>query len=154
MGMTMSVKRTKLDPNIFEQQLQDELMFAMNEIGPILDAVIKENVGTQYYSLADLKKMGHPYSIAHPHPPMNPAIINFQTGEFYESTKRMPPVKEGSIIKTYIVCESWKTDMLTTGTDRMMLRPWMTWLQWNLSRVVRSYFGVAMSAKYKVKVVA
>jgi hypothetical protein len=44
------------------------------------------------YTLAQLARMGHPYSRKHPNPPQDPAIINFQTGRFLHSWRVSPVI--------------------------------------------------------------
>lgn len=61
----------------------------------------KQLSDTKYYSLAELRKMGHPYSRLSPRPPIQPYVINKQSGSFYEGWyridgKKLVSKKDGS----------------------------------------------------------
>jgi hypothetical protein len=75
------------------------------------------------YTLARLRRMGHPYAAARPQPPQNRAIINAQTGTFFRSWKIRGPRKTARGIVTKLVNDSSVGPLLVKGTSRMIPRP-------------------------------
>lgn len=72
-------------------------------------------------SLKDLRRMGHPYARRHGTPRLNPAMINRQTGAFYNAWEPDPQADEwtAAIHNTDPKAELY----LQPGTSRMFARP-------------------------------
>lgn len=63
-----------------------------------------------------------PYSTAHPHPPMHPGFINFQTGRFYRSwVQAFRWYKDSVRVSTFNTAPY--ANALALGTDLMIIRP-------------------------------
>jgi hypothetical protein len=75
------------------------------------------------YSAAALAAMGHPYSRRRPRPPLDPAVINVQTGRFLGSWSWELPQARGGDLTTTVRNNDPKADELATGTSRMIARP-------------------------------
>jgi hypothetical protein len=74
------------------------------------------------YSSARLRQMGHPYRIGGT-PPMDPAIINAQTGKFRAAWRVDPPRKRADGLSTRIVNTQPYAVYLLSGTGKMIARP-------------------------------
>lgn len=79
------------------------------------------------FSLSQIRKLGHGYSRADPHPPLNPAIINEQTGEF-KAGWRIEMFYGGPELGVSggLVNESVHADLIEgagSGASRMIRRP-------------------------------
>jgi hypothetical protein len=75
------------------------------------------------YSSAALAAMGHPYSRRHPAAPLDPAVINVQTGQFRSSWAWRLPQESGGKLTTVVRNDDPKADDLASGTNRMIPRP-------------------------------
>lgn len=89
----------------------------------IYDSVEIASLGP--YSTAHLQAMYRPhgpYSVADPHPPQDPGIINLQTGRFYRSWVQSIRVSAFSaLVSTYNTAPY--ADALADGTDLAIARP-------------------------------
>jgi hypothetical protein len=74
------------------------------------------------YSLAALRRMGHPYARRHAAAPLDPAVINLQTGRFAASW-RLESVGGGLIGGMRVVNDAPYAGYLEEGTSRMIRRP-------------------------------
>lgn len=84
--------------------------------------IAKELSGTRHYSTQELARMGHPYAAANPRPPMDPSIINRQSGTFVSGWGRaLRKVLMGATGTIYnrTPYAHWLLD----GTTRMIPRP-------------------------------
>lgn len=74
------------------------------------------------YSSQRLRQLGHPYRIGGS-PPIDPAIINVQTGKFRAGWIVRPPRKQADGLSTRIVNTSPYAVYLLGGTRHMIARP-------------------------------
>lgn len=146
------VVHQKLDIGAILHDVERAEAVALREVIPVVHEVVKATVGTQYYSLHQLARMGHPYGIGR-RPPMHPGVINFQSGKFYQGMLVSGPSKVGSQLRIYVSSTDEKSDMLLKGTSRMIARPYDKLLQHRLSRVIAPLFGQALARAINIKVV-
>lgn len=78
---------------------------------------------TGLYTTARLEELGHPYATRRPNPPQDPAIVNYQTGQFYRSWRIIEPRKSGNALRSRLVNEEPYARYLLQGTRRMIARP-------------------------------
>lgn len=74
------------------------------------------------YTSAQLKAMGHPYRIGGV-PPLDPAIINAQSGAFRAGWRVRPPRLTSDSLQTRIVNKTPYAPYLLSGTTKMIRRP-------------------------------
>ena len=75
----------------------------------------------RFYSLAQLRKMGHPYATRHPRPPIQAHIINKQSGRLYDSWRiNIKPNPDGMTATVFNTAPYSKYMM---GTRYMIPRP-------------------------------
>lgn len=134
-------------------QIERAQKAALVDIEPVVEKVLLETIGTQYYSLATLKKMRGPYSAINPHPPLPPGVINKQTGELWESRKIVgPTLISGKLVLAFYIT-SRKTEYINKkGTPRMMGRDYVTLLQSRLRRQVARALAGSFAGMIKIKV--
>ena len=103
------------------QAIRSELAWAQRK-----NAFALLQVARQYsegpYSLAELRRMGHPYATRHPAAPLDPAIINRQTGRFAASW-RLEEVTAGDGSMLRLTNDAPYAGFLKTGTRFMIARP-------------------------------
>lgn len=75
----------------------------------------------RFFSLGQLKAMGHPYAKRDPRPPVRPHIINRQGGQFYQSWKRQ--VRQFGDGVTATVYNTAPHSRYMLGTKLMIERP-------------------------------
>lgn len=92
--------------------------------------LLRQVVGTQYASLAELRDMGHPYGRitvegkTRQAPPMPPGYINRQSGDFAASFTWELPRKRGNQIIVEVQSDDADLEqILITGTPTMVPRP-------------------------------
>lgn len=127
--------RQRTDTGRFVNALNDTVLREMQSLMPVIREEVKKAVGTQYYSLQQLKQMGHPYGLLNPSPPLPPGIINRQSGEFYNNMIIAPPRIVRDRITISIDAQSWKRDMLL-HPSRMIARPYDIYLHQRLKRII------------------
>jgi hypothetical protein len=122
---------------------------SLNEVRPLITSVMTKTVGTQYFSLATLKEMGHPYK---DHAPggLHPGVINVQTGEFFQGFRITVPKIIGGTITIYIENDSWKGQVLL-HPNHMIARPWESYLMWHLQRTVNPRLTALMANKFRMR---
>ncbi len=156
MKPTIRVRWTKLPVDkIVEQVTRIELESLVALKGPI-QQVIQRNVGTQYFTLADLKRMGHPYKVGGDGRPggLPSGVINRQSGGFYESLIIRGPLLLGRdrvAITVYSRGDKVLGDWLLTGTGRMKGRPWTSHLRTEIFKVVSPVIA-AMEKRIRLRV--
>lgn len=143
MGLTGKVRWTKLPIDQILQQITALEMETLSSLkGPIKD-VIERNIGTQYFSLAELKAMHHPYRIGGPGRPggIPAGVVNLQSGDFYSSIVLRGPLKLGQdqvAITVYSRGEKELGGWLLNGTHGkhpMQGRPWTNHLRTEIFKV-------------------
>lgn len=134
--ITITVTQNRDTRGRFIRMFDQQVYAAMSSVIPMIEQEMVTCLGTQYYSLLQLKAMGHPYSRSHPNPPTPPGVINRQTGEFFAGLSVRAPKASGSLIMLQIVSRSWKSDLLLHGTARMIDRPYDRELKKRLDSVV------------------
>jgi hypothetical protein len=151
MGMKLlkSGRVPKLELNRLWKGIQQAESETLEAIKPIVNEILVKNVGTQYYSLAALKRMGHPYKNRAPGG-LAPGIINVQSGEFFRSFKLTGPVASGQRMTLYIENNSWKAEMLL-HPGNMIPRPWDSYLMWHLQRAITPKLGAIFASKFKFR---
>lgn len=121
----------------------------LNAAKPIINEVLRFVVGTRYYSLKALAKMGHPYA-THAPGGLNAGIINVQSGEFFKSFRLLGPVVTGTRAILYVTTSSWKASLLIAG-GKMIPRNWNTYLMWHLQRALRPKLGPMFASRLKLR---
>jgi hypothetical protein len=122
----------------------------LNAARPVIDEVIRYVVGTRYYDLKSLAKMGHPYA-THAPGGLHPGIINVQSGEFFKSFRMIGPEITKTKAVLYVSCSSWKGNLLLAGGGRMIPRPWDTYLMWHLQRALKPKLGAMFAQHLKLR---
>lgn len=128
---------------------------ALIDVKAFAQEIVKDTVGTQYYSLATLRKMQHPYSVTTPMPPMPPGVINLQSGGFYRSLHWLDPKPTGiggATIQFYSSDEE-KSGWLIGGNGRMMARPYDALLRQRIYRGITRKLDSAIRSHARVKFV-
>ncbi len=125
--LTVTATRQRTDQGQFMRKFNDAVYQGMLEMTPMIREELVKAVGTQYYSLNQLKLMGHPYSVLNPNPPLPPGIINRQSGEFYRGMVITPPRIVKNTVTISVDSQSWKRDMLL-HPSRMIARPYDIYL--------------------------
>lgn len=127
---------------------------ALIDVKAFAQEIVKTTIGTQYYSLATLRLMGHPYSVTNPQPPMPPGVINMQSGEFYRSFQWLDPTPgvNGATIQFYSDDED-KSGWLVGGNGRMTARPYDALLRARVYRNITAKLDVAIRSHARVKFV-
>jgi len=151
--MAMKLLKTgrvpKLELNKVWSSVVQAEVDTLASIRPVVDDILVKNVGTQYYSLAALKKMGHPYKNRAPGG-LAPGIINVQSGDFFRSFRLTGPTISGQQVILYIENDSWKGEMLL-HPHNMIARPWESYLMWHLQRAIAPRLGAIFAAKFKFR---
>lgn len=143
-------KVPKLELNRVWQDIQQAEKETLNAARPVIDEVIRFCVGTRYYSLQTLAKMGHPYASGTPGG-LHPGIINVQSGEFFRGFRILGPEVDRSKAVLYVTNQSWKAGLLLAGNGRMIPRPWDTYLMWHLQRALRPKLGAMFASRLKLR---
>lgn len=134
------------------KQFENAEIEALNIVKPVIQSVLIATVGTQFYSLTQLRQLGHPYSILHPAPPMPPGVINRQSGRFFESIVVTSPVRIGTrVVLSVYAGDQERVDQLIKG-GRSIPRPYVLLLQARMRRQVDRALGEALAGIVKVKV--
>lgn len=119
--------RTILRVRRASRYMRDFTPEVMNEWGELLLAECRQNSGTQYYSLDELRMLGHPYGLPTAAAPWRSvdclgfpdAIINWQTGDFH-SQWGLQVTTEGSEATAEVVNTSEHARYLTRFGTRFM----------------------------------
>lgn len=103
------------------KRLQREVDAALVSIGG--EGVRQARVSSSGpYSLAMLRRMGHPYSRRRPRPPMDPGIVNRQTGRFLRAWGRSDAHWDSGRRTVNVANFSDRAEYMF-GTRRMIARP-------------------------------
>ena len=158
MGITGKVRWTKLPIARIIEQIEAVEIETLSSLKEPIRAVIERNVGTQYFSLAALKSMGHPYRIGGPGRPggIPAGAVNRQSGGFFASFRIRGPL---SVSGDRITISVYNTGgykvlggYLAEGTERMQGRPWATQLESEIFKVVSPVIA-GMQKRLKLKVI-
>jgi hypothetical protein len=106
-----------------------------------IQEVLNRNIGTQYFTLSDLRQMGHPYKIGGSGRPggLPIGIINRQSGEFYHSLIIRGPLaisRNRVSITVYSRGEKPLGNWLLSGTNKMQSRPWTKHLRTEIFKII------------------
>lgn len=151
--------KLKLDenwsPQAFLADFREAQRAALIDVKAFAQEIVKDTVGTQYYSLATLRKMHHPYSVTTPLPPMPPGVINLQSGAFYRSLHWLNPVSsgQGSATIQFYSSDEEKSGWLVGGNGRMMARPYDALLRQRIYRGITRQLDAAIRNHARVKFV-
>jgi len=104
---------------------------------------IARELSSGRFSAAQLALLSHPYRIGG-HPPQDPAIINWQTGEFYRGWRVIGPRAAGGTLTTKLVNESPQARALERGTSRMIARPILIRIQERVQARRRTLYRAAI----------
>ena len=105
----------------------DREVEALSAIQPAAEAMLDIYAGgTQYYSLAQLKAMDHPFSIRHG--TATSKMISRQSGVYRAGFQVGPPIIQANSVRLNLRMVSDRTkeldELLEGGTSRMVARPW------------------------------
>lgn len=128
---------------------EDASIQGLREIRPLIEEVLVKVVGTQYYSLATLRKMGHPYKSKAPGG-LKPGVINVQSGDFFRAFKVIGPVRATGAVTIWVENDSSTGERLEAG-GRMIKRPWKSYLMWNLYRAINPVLGPLIAKNIKIR---
>ena len=81
-----------------------------------------------------LRKMGSPYATRNPRPPGDPAVINRQSGRFYQGWRVVAPRNQGAHTITRLENTSAHARYLHAGTRKMIARPILSRIREGISR--------------------
>lgn len=153
MSINASLIWKGFDQQAIIAQLERNQIAALQASVPLIESTLLTTVGTQYYSLLQLRKLGYPYKVGG-RPPMPPGVINKQSGQFFRSIRVVGPTKIGSliVIQVYSVDEdrAWQL----AGTPREIPRPYKALLQSRLRQQAARQVASISQSLIKVKVAA
>lgn len=156
--LTIKVRWTKLNVNRMMSAVEAEAVSALNGARSLARSILIRNIGTQYFSLQQLRGLGHPYSWFGSGRPGNlPAgIVNRQSGGFYQSffIRVAPTGKRVSLLVGQTGPEQMQGLWLSEGTSRMRGRNWQGHLRAELARVIRPYIAKNLEQRLKLTVKA
>jgi hypothetical protein len=150
---------TKMNTEAILGRLAVEIAQGLSELKVPIKSVIARNVGTQYFTLSDLARLGHPYRLGGGGRPggLPAGVVNRQSGEFYRSIVVRGPLisKDRILITVFSRGEKEKGDWLLTGTGRMRGRSWTTQLNKEIQAVIMpamARIAAGMRTRLRVKV--
>ena len=153
MKMTINSKFTGLPMDKILQEVNAIEMEALVPMKAAIQEVLVKNVGTQYFSLAELKALKHPYRIGGPGG-MPKGIVNLQTGGFFASFRIRGPLagRDRNTVTVYNtggykVLGEW----LLYGTKRMQGRPWAINLYTEIYKVTEPFMA-EMTKRLRLRV--
>lgn len=153
MSVSATLTWKGLDIKGITAQLEANQLAGLARIVPVLQNTLLTTIGTQYFSLSQLRRMGYPYSPERK-APMPPGVVNRQSGRFYESVRVVGPTKIGSliVIQVYSVDEdrAWQL----AGTEHEIPRPYKALLQARLRQRTARQVAELTASMFKIKVAA
>ena len=142
--VALKAKGTRLDTSSLMKEIEESQITTLKQLAPMFEKVIKRNVGTRYFSLAQLKAMGHPYGTK-PQDTGRPGglpagVVNYQSGGFYNSFKILGPRRSPGRVGIYISLTGRGESLgklLEEGDPkhRMRGRPWQEHLNRELLKL-------------------
>lgn len=131
--------------------LATQQMAQLEAIRPAIESVIRETVGTQYYSESALRLAGYPYRIGGT-PPMPPGVINKQTGRFANSIRVIGPTRIGNMVVFNVISLAEDRAWQLGGTEDTIERPYKLLLQARLRRAAAKQFDDITRSTLRIKV--
>jgi hypothetical protein len=157
-NLGIKVRWTKLDANRLMAAVEGEAISAMEGARKLARSILIRNVGTQYFSLEQLRGLGYPYSHRSSSRPGNlpDGIVNRQSGGFYKSffIRVAPTGKRVSLLVGQSGAEQMQGLWLQEGTTRMRGRNWQRQLRLEMARVIRPYLAKTLNERLKLTVKA
>jgi hypothetical protein len=155
--VTIKVKWTKLNVDAIVRQAEAVEKDAMRAAKAMVRSVLVRNIGTQYFDLWQLHKLGHPYGYGRSGRPggIPAGVVNRQSGRFYRDFFIRGPLHTGKRISITVGQNGWgqiQGEWLAAGTDRMRGRPWQKHLQKEISKVVRPYLFKTLNERLRLTV--
>lgn len=131
--------------------LEAQQMVQLEAVRPIIETVIRETVGTQYYSESALRLAGYPYRIGGT-PPMPAGVINKQTGRFASSIRVIGPTKIGNMVVFNVISLDEDRTWQLGGTKDSIERPYKILLQARLRRAAAKQLDDITRNTLRIKV--
>jgi hypothetical protein len=150
MSISASLEFRPLNRREIMDRITSEQMAALVTMEPVISGIITETIGTQYYTLEDLRKMKYPYRVGG-QPPMPPGVINMQTGRFFKATRITGPTRIGDLVILQVINMDEDRARQLAGTESEIARPYKVLLQ---DRFRRQGVRQLTQALLKVKVAA
>lgn len=93
-----------------------------------------EHFSSGPYKAAQLRAMGHPYGWGRT-PPADPAVLNKQTGRFFQAWRIRLPEKSLEGLSGALINDTPYASYFPSGTERMIPRPILAHLETLMPRV-------------------
>ena len=113
--------RTRARSRLYAEQIVQ----AQIDNAKLVETKAKQFSQTRYFSLPQLRRMGHPYAKRAPAPPVRPHVINRQSGKFYQSFKRAVIRNADGVYTSVYNTAPWARYLQAAGTKKMIGRPVM-----------------------------
>ena len=84
---------------------------------------VKQFSAQRFFSLPQLRSMGHPYAVRDPRPPVKPHIINRQSGAFYGAWHLRVLSNAQGVFASVYNSAPWARYMVGGGKSKMIARP-------------------------------
>jgi len=105
------------------EQYAREVRAANEQNANLVMRKARQFTAQRFFSLADLRRMGHPYAKRRPFPPVRPHILNRQNGEVHRAwlvrVRRYADGSTASVVNT----APYAKYMTAEGTTKMIGRP-------------------------------
>lgn len=150
-SVRLRIVKTGADSTLVD--LIDVLIEAIEACGPTMLEAVHQITGIQYQTLDQLRRLGHPYALAHPAPPQPAGLINLQTGEFAESFEVMPVRVLSRQIVIEVQSNSPIAEALLRGTPTMIPRPYDVLIEGIVARKALERVLNVLSAHMQFRVV-
>jgi hypothetical protein len=150
-SVRLRIVKTGADSTLVD--LIDVLIEAVEACGPTILEAVQQVTGITHQTLDELRRMGHPYSVAHPAPPQPAGIINYQTGTFSESFEVTPVRVLSKQIVVEVKSNSPIADALLRGTPTSIPRPYDVLIEGIVAKKALEKILNALSAHMQFKVV-
>lgn len=149
-------KKPSIENIIAQTEAKQMSVLASGKV--MANEIVRKSIGTQYFSLAALKALKHPYSLRGSGRPggIPAGVVNRQSGRFAKSLFVRGPYKTSYRIALQVMQTGDAQDigaLLARGSSRMQGRPWQAYLKRELHRLISPYIknGLAQTLKVKVK---
>jgi len=156
--LTIKVRWTRLNVQALMQAVETETDSAIEGARKLARSLLIRNMGTQYFTLKQLRGLKHPYSYHGSGRPggLPAGIVNKQTGGFYQSffVRVAHTGKRVSLVVGQTGGEQMQGFWLTKGTTRMRGRDWQGHLRSEMARTIRPYLAATLNERLKLTVKA